>query len=77
VDQGTLQGIGTVLVMLAFGAICWWAYSGRNKSRFEEAAQLPFADDGQLGNEEPGNKESNTASDGTATQGIDNARSGL
>lgn len=44
-DQGTVQGIGTLLAMLAFIAVCWWAYSGRNKKRFEEAARLPFADD--------------------------------
>ncbi len=44
-DQGTVQGIGTLLAMLAFIAVCLWAYSGRNKERFEEAARLPFADD--------------------------------
>ena len=44
-DQGTLQGIGTLLALLGFSAICVWAYSGRNKARFDEAAQLPFADD--------------------------------
>lgn len=41
-DQGTLQGIGTILVMLAFFGICWWAYSGHKKQDFEEAAQLVF-----------------------------------
>lgn len=44
-DQGTAQGIGTLSAMLAFIAVCLWAYSGRNKERFEEAARLPFADD--------------------------------
>ncbi|TNF04387.1 MAG: cbb3-type cytochrome c oxidase subunit 3 [Gammaproteobacteria bacterium] len=44
-DQGTLQGIGTVLTMIAFLGICWWAYSGRKKKDFDEASQLPFADE--------------------------------
>ncbi len=44
-DQGTLEGIGTLLAMLAFIAVCVWAYSSRNKARFDEAAMLPFADE--------------------------------
>ena len=44
-DQGTLEGIGTLLAMLAFIAVCVWAYSARNKARFDEAAMLPFADE--------------------------------
>jgi len=44
-DQGTLEGIGTVLAMLAFIGVCVWAYSARNKARFDEAAMLPFADE--------------------------------
>ncbi|WP_461522131.1 cbb3-type cytochrome oxidase subunit 3 [Porticoccus sp.] len=44
-DQGTLQGIGTVLTMIAFLGVCWWAYSARNKKDFEEASKLPFADE--------------------------------
>ena len=44
-DQGTLEGIGTLLAMLAFIAVSVWAYSARNKARFDEAAMLPFADE--------------------------------
>lgn len=44
-DRGFLAGLGTVLAMLAFVGICLWAYSGRNKARFKEAALLPFADE--------------------------------
>ncbi|MBQ0721408.1 MAG: cbb3-type cytochrome c oxidase subunit 3 [Gammaproteobacteria bacterium] len=44
-DQGTLEGIGTLLAMLAFISVCVWAYSSRNKARFDEAALLPFADE--------------------------------
>jgi cytochrome c oxidase cbb3-type subunit 4 len=42
---GTLQGIGTILAMIAFIGVCWWAYGGKRKARFDEAAMLPFADD--------------------------------
>lgn len=50
-DQGTLQGIGTGLALLAFIGIFVWAYSARNKKKFDEAADLPFADEP----EPPGN----------------------
>ena len=42
---GILQGIGTVLAMVAFIGVCIWAWSSKNKQRFDEAAQLPFMDD--------------------------------
>ncbi|MDO7654052.1 MAG: cbb3-type cytochrome c oxidase subunit 3, partial [Porticoccus sp.] len=44
-DQGTLQGIGTILALVAFLGVCWWAFSSRKKKDFEEAAQLPFSDE--------------------------------
>lgn len=44
-DQGTLQGIGTLLTMVAFLGICVWAYSGRKKKDFEDASKLPFEGD--------------------------------
>lgn len=48
-DQGTLQGIATILAMVAFLGVCWWAYSGHKKKDFDEAAQLPFVDDESVG----------------------------
>jgi|AZII01.1.fsa_nt_gi cytochrome c oxidase cbb3-type subunit 4 len=54
-DQGTLEGIGTLLAMLAFIAVCVWAYSARNKARFDEAAMLPFADEEKADKEEGSN----------------------
>lgn len=47
-DQGTLQGIGTILAMVAFLSVCWWAFSKHKKHDFEEAAKLPFADDDDI-----------------------------
>lgn len=46
-DQGTLQGIGTILTMIAFLGICWWAFSDRKQKDFDEASMLPFSDEQQ------------------------------
>ena len=39
------RSIHTVLMFATFVGICVWAYSGRRKRAFEEAANLPFADE--------------------------------
>jgi cytochrome c oxidase cbb3-type subunit 4 len=44
-DIGTLRGLGTLLVMVAFVGLLLWAYSSKRKSAFDEAANLPFADE--------------------------------
>lgn len=44
-DINDLRGLSTVFAMVAFLGVCYWAYSGRKKQDFEEAAALPFADD--------------------------------
>lgn len=44
-DATDLRGITTLLVMIVFLGICFWAYSKKSKKRFDEAAQLPFADE--------------------------------
>ena len=44
-DINTLRGIATILAMVAFIGILIWAYSAYKKKDFDEAAQLPFADD--------------------------------
>ena len=50
-DINTLRGLITLLLLLAFIGLCIWAYSGRRKSAFDEAAQLPFADETNGSNE--------------------------
>ena len=40
-----LRVVITVVSFIVFLLIVWWAYSGRQKKRFDEAANLPFADD--------------------------------
>jgi len=45
IDIGTLRGLGTALVLIAFTAVTLWAYSGKRRNAFAEAANLPFADE--------------------------------
>jgi len=48
-DINDLRSITTVVSMLTFVGIVWWAYSKANRKGFDEAANLPFAghdDDG-------------------------------
>jgi cytochrome c oxidase cbb3-type subunit 4 len=44
-DIGFLRGLGTILVVIAFTGVVIWAYSSKRKTSFDEAANLPFADD--------------------------------
>lgn len=44
-DIGTLRGIGTLIVLLAFVGLFAWAFSAKRKASFDDAAHLPFADD--------------------------------
>ena len=40
-----LRSVVTLVSFITFIGIIWWAYSGRRKSSFDEAANLPFADE--------------------------------
>jgi cytochrome c oxidase cbb3-type subunit 4 len=44
-DINDLRGISTALLMVAFISLCVWAYSKKRKRSFDEAANLPFADE--------------------------------
>jgi cytochrome c oxidase cbb3-type subunit 4 len=44
-DINILRGIFTALALIAFIGVWVWAWSGRRKRAFDEAAKLPFADD--------------------------------
>jgi len=44
-DQGIVGSIFTVIVFVSFIGVVWWAFSSRNKKKFDEAANLPFADE--------------------------------
>lgn len=50
-DSGILSGIVTVVFIVVFSGIVWWAYSRGNRQSFEEAGRLPFDEDNaQQGN---------------------------
>ncbi|WP_454764219.1 cbb3-type cytochrome oxidase subunit 3 [Cupriavidus campinensis] len=38
-----VTAVATALSMLAFLAICWWAWSSRRQAANQESAMLPFA----------------------------------
>jgi cytochrome c oxidase cbb3-type subunit 4 len=40
-----IRTIVMILCLLCFLCLCFWAYSKRAKAGFDEAAQLPLADD--------------------------------
>jgi len=61
-DIGTLRGLGTLLVFVAFIGVVLWAYSSKRKKSFDEAANLPFAD------EEPKSKERDEQASGSKNE---------
>jgi len=44
-DINTLRGLSTLFLLIAFIGLVFWAYSGKRKKEFDEAANLPFADE--------------------------------
>lgn len=44
-DINDLRGLSTAFLMVAFFGLCIWAYSSKRKKAFDEAANLPFADE--------------------------------
>ena len=47
------NSIWTIVVMITFLGIVFWAYSGKRKASFDEAARLPFDDDKIADNNKP------------------------
>ena len=45
-DAGFLHGVWTAALLAVFAAIVVWAWSGRRKRDFDEAARLPLEEDG-------------------------------
>ena len=43
-DINDLRVLITALSFVVFAGIVYWAYSSRRRARFDEAANLPFAD---------------------------------
>lgn len=44
-DINTLRGLLTLALLVCFGGVCVWAYSKKQAAAFDEAANLPFADE--------------------------------
>jgi cytochrome c oxidase cbb3-type subunit IV len=44
-DINDLRGLSTAFLLVAFIGLCVWAYSRKRKKEFDEAANLPFADE--------------------------------
>lgn len=44
-DLPTLRGLATLVLMIAFIGIVIWAWSGKRKSQFQAAANLPLEED--------------------------------
>ena len=45
-DINDIRSLMTVIAFATFVGIVLWAYSGRARQGFEEAARLPFEEDG-------------------------------
>ncbi len=44
-DFTLIQSLWSIVILVTFIGIVLWAYSGKRKAAFDEAAQLPFDDD--------------------------------
>ena len=44
-DITTLRIAATLASLATFLGIAWWAYSRRNRDRFDQAARIPFEQD--------------------------------
>lgn len=70
-EVSNLRGLSVVFMFIAFIGVCWWAYAPSRRKRFEEDANLPFAD-GEDENSPAEQKEDNqlhsTAADAAANE---------
>lgn len=44
-DIGTVRGLITAILFVAFIALVFWAYSSRRKADFDKLARMPLEDD--------------------------------
>jgi cytochrome c oxidase cbb3-type subunit 4 len=44
-DINDLRGLSTLFLFVTFIGMCFWAYNSKRKKSFDEAANLPFADE--------------------------------
>lgn len=48
-----LQSLWSIVILITFIGIVLWAYSGKRKAAFDEAARLPFEDEPSNDNNKP------------------------
>ncbi|MDP2571679.1 CcoQ/FixQ family Cbb3-type cytochrome c oxidase assembly chaperone [Vibrio sp. vnigr-6D03] len=53
-DIGTIHSIWTIVLFVSFLGVVWWAYGKSRKARFDEAANLVFADEQEPSEEKEG-----------------------
>jgi len=53
-DIGTIHSIWTIVLFVSFLGVVWWAYGKNRKARFDEAANLVFADEQEPSENEEG-----------------------
>lgn len=53
-DIGTIHSIWTIVLFVCFIGVVWWAYGKNRKARFDEAANLIFADEQSKSSKEQG-----------------------
>jgi cytochrome c oxidase cbb3-type subunit 4 len=58
-DYSLIQSVWTILVMVLFVGIVIWAWSGKRRQQFDEAANIPFDDEDALIAAETISKEKN------------------
>ncbi|ANS85451.1 CcoQ/FixQ family Cbb3-type cytochrome c oxidase assembly chaperone [Vibrio scophthalmi] len=46
-EIGTIHSIWTIVLFVSFLGVVWWAFGKKRKARFEEDANLVFADEEQ------------------------------
>lgn len=44
-DINFVKGLSVIFMAIAFFGVCFWAFSPKRKKKFDEAANLPFADE--------------------------------
>jgi cytochrome c oxidase cbb3-type subunit 4 len=50
-DINLFRVIGTVVVLLVFLGIVWWAYGSKQKQRFLEDGNIPFKEGNEFGSD--------------------------
>lgn len=60
-DYGTYRGVYTLILMVLFLVIVYWAYNKKSKSKFDDIAQSIFEDDDV--NKDPNIKEQKNGND--------------